>query len=202
MKKILLTTAAAVILSTSSVYAAEGAFFVKANGGWSKLSKIKGLKSKNDAYFGVGAGYYVMDNARVDLTFDHFVNPTHTQKETATQDGVKLKGTVNTLLLNGYVDLFDVDAFKVFVGAGVGAGQVKAKVTVTADGESDSYSAKQKTGLAFAGYVGGSYEFTPGVTGELAYSYRDMGKTKKSKDLDASYSYKGHHVGVGVRFDI
>ena len=74
MKKILLTTAAAVILSTSSVYAAEGDFFVKANGGWSKLSKIQGMKSNNDAFFGVGAVYYVMDNARVDLTFDHFVN--------------------------------------------------------------------------------------------------------------------------------
>ncbi len=201
MKKILLTTAAAVILSTSSVYAAEGAFFVKANGGWSKLSKIKGAKSKNDAYFGVGAGYYVMDNARVDLTFDHLVNPTHTSKETANDWGTKIKGTVNTLLLNGYVDLFDVDAFKVFVGAGVGAGQVKAKVTYIGNGAPSGDTAKQKTGLAFAGYVGGSYEFTPGVTGELAYSYRDMGKTKKAQNLDA-LSYKGHHVGIGVRFDI
>jgi hypothetical protein len=50
---------------------------------------------------GVGAGYYVMDNARVDLTFDHFVNPTHTGKRTingVAYDG-KLKGTINTLLL-------------------------------------------------------------------------------------------------------
>ena len=205
MKKILLTTAVAVILSTSSVYAAEGAFFVKANAGWSKLSKIKGAKSKNDAYFGVGAGYYVMDNARVDLTFDHFVNPTHTGKRTINGVAVdgKLKGTINTLLLNGYVDLFDVDAFKVFVGAGVGVGQVKSKITVTAaNGVSSSDTAKQKTGLAFAGYVGGSYEFTPGVTGELTYSYRDMGKTKKAKTFDESFGYKGHHVGAGVRFDI
>jgi opacity protein-like surface antigen len=193
MKKILLTTAAAVILSTSSVYAAEGDFFVKANGGWSKLSKIQGMKSNNDAFFGVGAGYYVMDNARVDLTFDHFVNPSHKKGV------VKLKGTVNTLLLNGYVDLFDVDAFKVFVGAGVGAAQVKAKKS----GEVlalNNGTAKQKTGLAFAGHLGGAYEFTPGVTGELTYSYRDMGKTKTLNGT--SFSYKGHHVGVGVRFDI
>ena len=60
MKKILLTTAAAVILSTSSVYAAEDMFYVKANVGWSKLTKISGLKSNNDVFFGVGAGYYVM----------------------------------------------------------------------------------------------------------------------------------------------
>ena len=112
---------------------------------------------------------------------------------------MKLKGTVNTLLLNGYVDLFDVDAFKVFVGAGVGAAQVKAKKS----GEVlalNNGTAKQKTGLAFAGHLGGAYEFTPGVTGELAYSYRDMGKTKTLNGT--SFSYKGHHVGVGVRFDI
>ena len=201
MKKILLTTAAAVILSTSSVYAAEDAFYVKAGAAWSKANKIKGAKSKNDASFGVGAGYYVMDNARVDLTFDHFFNPTHTAKETATEAGRKIKGTVNTLLLNGYVDLFDVDAFKVFVGAGVGASQVKAKVTYIGNGAPSSDTAKQKTGLAFAGYVGGSYEFTSGVTGELAYSYRDMGKTKSTKNLSA-FSYRSHNVGAGVRFDI
>ena len=190
MKKILLTTAAAVIISTSSVYAAEDMFYVKANVGWSKLTKIKGMKSKNDVFFGVGAGYYVMDNARVDLTFDHFVNPTHKKAN------AKLKGDVNTLLLNGYVDLFDVDAFKVFIGAGVGAGQVKSKYTIG----NTSITLKQKTNLAFAGYVGGSYEFTPGVSGELTYSYRDMGKTKKVQGESAHY--KGHHVGAGVRFDI
>ena len=193
MKKILLTTAAAVILSTSSVYAAEDMFYVKANVGWSKLTKISGLKSNNDVFFGVGAGYYVMDNARVDLTFDHFVNPTHKK------GNVKLKGDANTLLLNGYVDLFDVDAFKVFVGAGVGAGQVKGKKSGEAI-DANNGTAKQKTGLAFAGYVGGSYEFTPGVTGELAYSYRDLGKTKALNGT--KFAYRGHHVGAGVRFDI
>ncbi len=193
MRKILLTAAAVAVLSTSSAYAMEDMFYVKANVGWSKLTKISALKSNNDVFFGVGAGYYVMDNARVDLTFDHFVNPTHKK------GNVKLKGDANTLLLNGYVDLFDVDAFKVFVGAGVGAGQVKAKKSGEALAVNNG-TAKQKTGLAFAGYVGGSYEFTPGVTGELAYSYRDMGKTKKINGN--GFHYRGHHVGAGVRFDI
>jgi hypothetical protein len=55
----------AVILSTSSVYAAEDMFYVKANVGWSKLTKIKGMKSKNDnighsAHFGGAVGGYVI----------------------------------------------------------------------------------------------------------------------------------------------
>ena len=149
MKKVLLTAAAVSVLATSSAYAMEDMFYVKANVGWSKLNKVTApgakLKSKNDVHFGVGAGYHVMDNARVDLTFDHFVNPVH-KKGTE-----KLKGDINTLLLNGYFDVFNVDAMKVFVGAGVGLGQVKAKYSDSSD--SDSGTAKQKNTFAFAGYV-------------------------------------------------
>ena len=219
MKKILLTTAAVAVLASSSAYAMEDMFYVKANAGWSKLTKVHGLKSENGAFFGVGAGYYVMENVRAEVIFDHFVNPTH--KGTRTVDNVniegfnvngvkfngKVKGEINTLMLNGFVDLFDVDAAKLFVGAGVGASQVKTKATgvATINGANVNVSAKakQKYNLAFAGYVGGSYEFIPGVTGELTYSYRDMGKTKKIKDIgNETVHYKGHHVGVGVRFDI
>ena len=80
MKKVLLTAAAVSVLATSSAYAMENQFYLKANVGWSKLNDYKGggvkLKSKHDVHFGIGAGYHLMENARVDLTFDHFVNPT------------------------------------------------------------------------------------------------------------------------------
>jgi opacity protein-like surface antigen len=212
MKKVLLTAAAVSVLATSSAYAMEDMFYVKANVGWSKLNEVKApgtkLKSNNDVHFGVGAGYHVMDNARVDLTFDHFVNPTH-KKGTE-----KIKGDIKTLLLNGYFDIFNVDGVKVFVGAGVGLGQVKAKYSKSATAATaataailaDSGTAKQTNTFAFAGYVGAGYEFTQGVTGVLTYSYRDMGKTKKytttNKVAGSAVSYKGHHVTAGVRFDI
>ena len=196
MKKVLLTAAAVSVLATSSAYAMENQFYLKANVGWSKLNDYKGggvkLKSKHDVHFGIGAGYHLMENARVDLTFDHFVNPTFKKS------GVKVKGDVNTLLLNGYLDVFDVDAMQVFVGAGVGLGQVKAKVTSSGA----SSSAKKTNTFAFAGYVGTSYKFTQGVTGELSYSYRDMGKTKKFGNGDKGAHFRGHHVTAGVRFDI
>ena len=195
MKKVLLTAAAVSVLATSSAYAMEDMFYVKAQVGWSKLNDYKGsvkFKSENDVHFGVGAGYHVMDNARVDLTFDHFVNPAF-KASTG-----KVKADVNTLLLNGYFDVFTLDAMKVFVGAGVGLGQVSAKLTPTV-GTSTKF--KKANTFAYAGYVGAGYEFTQGVTGELSYSYRDMDKTKKTSGLKA-VSFKGHHVTVGVRFDI
>jgi opacity protein-like surface antigen len=214
MKKILLTSAAVAVLASSSAYAMQDTFYVKAQAGWSKMSKVKfngnKLKSNNDMSFGVGAGYHVMDNVRVDLTFDHFVNPTHKVKKKidTVNESIKAKGDVNSLLINGFVDLFDADMAKMFVGAGVGVSQVKAKTTVSKvdDKTSITLKAKQKYNLAFAAYVGGSYEFTPGVTGELTYSYRDMGKTKKFKDNNndniSAIHYKGHNIGAGVRFDI
>ena len=213
MKKILLTSAAVAVLASSSAYAMQDTFYVKAQAGWSKMSELKiegtKFKSNNDMSFGVGAGYHVMDNVRVDLTFDHFVNPTYKSKDSKILD-FKVKGDVNTLLMNGFVDLFDADVAKVFAGAGVGVSQVKAKMTATLDGKElqGSDKAKQKYNLAFAAYLGTSYEFTPGVTGELTYSYRDMGKTKKFKDSDGNTAgagtlhYKGHNIGAGVRFDI
>tara|TARA_B110000503_G_C7137123_1_gene409296 strand:- start:208 stop:846 length:639 start_codon:yes stop_codon:yes gene_type:complete len=212
MKKILLTSAAVAVLASSSAYAMQDTFYVKAQAGWSKMSKALDAKANNDVSFGVGAGYHVMDNVRVDLTFDHFVNPTYKSKDSKILD-FKVKGDVNTLLMNGFVDLFDADVAKVFAGAGVGVGQVKAKTTgtvthpLTGAKKSITTKAKQKYNLAFAAYLGTSYEFTPGVTGELTYSYRDMGKTKKFKDATTGKSggtlhYKGHNIGAGVRFDI
>ena len=59
-----------------------------------------------------------------------------------------------------------------------------------------------KFNFAYALHLGASTEFAPGVSGELTYSYRDMGKFKTPKDVPSLGSLKGHHVAAGVRFDI
>ena len=235
MKKLLLTTAAAAMLVTSSAYAAEGDFYVKANSGWTKLKNITSgdsiidsnstkVKSQNSGYVGVGAGYHIMDNVRVDLTYDHFFNPDYKMSQDFLIRGqnisthVKIKGKIDTLLLNAFVDVYDIDAFKIFVGAGVGGSNIKAKMKIAAknnDADREGafhYKAKAKKTVAYAVYLGASYEFAPCVTGELTYSYRDMGKTKnmhethlpegqESKVLDnSSVHYKGHNIGAGIRF--
>ena len=218
MKKLLLTVAAVSVLATSSAYAMENKFYVKANVGWSKFNQIKAdtflgtikAKSNNDVHVGIGAGYNVMDNFRVDLTFDHYVNPTHKWSKSANggSGSVKLKSDVNTLLLNGFFDIFEVDAMKIFVGAGIGASQLKGKITgsgtVNGVTRSASFKIKQEYKFAFAGYVGAGYEFTDGVTGELSYSYRNLGKLgKDGKNSDDNpFEIRGHHVTAGVRFDI
>jgi len=206
MKKILLTTAAAAVLATSSAYAAEGDFYGRANVGFSKFSQVKQdgdkYKSENTGFFGVAGGYYLMNNVRAELAVDHFFNPTHKRSENNVK--VKFKGQVTTLLVNAYVDLFDVSVAKVFAGAGVG--MARNQVKATASGSSISIKSKTANVFSYALHLGASTEFAPGIHGELVYSYRDMGKTKKTKKVNVgtlnSIAYKAHNVAAGVRFDI
>ncbi len=208
MKKILLAAATVATLASSCAYAAEDTFYLKGQVGWDKLNKIKGLKSKNNVFLGLGVGYYVMDNVRADLTWDHYFDPKH--KGTASVNGVnvsntKLKSKADTLMINGFVDLFDVSVAKVFAGAGIGMSMIKGKVTAPAldTVPAISESTKKKNNFAYAVHLGAATEFAPGVNGELTYSYRDMGKFKKKKDSNLSFSaLKGHHVAAGVRFDL
>ncbi len=205
MKKILLTTAAALTIATSTVYAAEDTFYVKGQIGWDKLAKIQKAKSTNDVFLGLGVGYYVMDNVRADLTFDHYVNPRY--KISNTENNVKftrkVKAHADTLMVNGFVDLFDVSVAKIFAGAGVGMSMLSGKDTVNgSDGSTTSMKFKKKNNFAYAVHLGASTEFSSGINGELTYSYRNLGKMKGPKNEKSAGTVKGNHIAAGVRFDI
>ena len=193
MKKIILSAIASTCFLTSAANAVESDFFVKANLAYSKLNKTSGAKSKNDIAFGVGLGYNYLDNVRIDLTFDHFVNPKFKSKSKT------ISGDLNTLLLNAFVDLADISLAKIFAGAGIGVGQAQAKISGDAD-PAENGKAKKKYGMAYALYLGTGVEFAPGITAEVTYSYRHMGETKKINGSDVKF--EGQQLGAGVRFDL
>ncbi|MFK7974276.1 MAG: hypothetical protein AB8B66_05390 [Rickettsiaceae bacterium] len=245
MKKLLLTTAAAAILASSSAYAATGDFYLKANAGWSQLNNLDGKldlkddnnlyqdikedtksKAKNTGFAGVAVGYYMMDNVRFDLAYDHFFDSSmkgtlESTKPTAGGNGrihtilhnkVKLK--LDSLLLNFYVDMLDLNAVKIFAGAGAGVSRYSAKITAsgTQGGRNNigmnnllktfNVSRKIKTSndLAYALYLGASTEFTDGVHGdELTYSFRDFGEIKV---LGERQRIRSNQVSGGIRFDL
>ncbi|KAF9758277.1 putative adhesin [Nosema granulosis] len=186
MKKLLVTVIAVSIFANVPASAADSNFFIKANAGFSKLNKISNLKSENSSFIGAGVGYNIMDNVRADIMFDHFVNPTFKAQ------GKKTKADINTFLLNGYIDLFDISITKLFVGTGAGIAHTKIK-------KINSVSAKSTAGnnFSYAAYIGVSTEFVPSFHGELVYSWRDFA-VQKDNDL----GLKGHHVAAGIRFDI
>ncbi|PCJ27129.1 MAG: hypothetical protein COA94_04220 [Rickettsiales bacterium] len=193
MKKILLTAMATTMLASPSAYAMEDVFYIKANAGLSQLSKIQTLKSKNKLFFGAGIGYNVIDSVRIELMLEHFSDPLHKKGD------VKLQGKANTLMFNGLVNIFDAHLVNIFVGAGAGFSEVSA----VKSGETDAANngeIKKKHNLAFAGYLGASWELGGTASLEITYSYRDLGKTRQLNEK--SFHYKGHHLSAGLRFDI
>jgi opacity protein-like surface antigen len=216
MKKMILAAAASAAILTSTAFAMEDQFYVKVEGGATMLNntKVNGLKMKSNTagIFGAGVGYYVMENVRTELTLDFIVNPRskHNSLEGKETLRIKQKGDVASLLLNGYVDLYDAGAFKFYAGAGVGVAQVRAKFTsaLTITGgstEQKSVKTKKATNFAYQVGAGASAAVAEGVKVELGYSWRDYGKTK-SKIVDGEAlgktHYRGHNIIAGVRFDI
>jgi opacity protein-like surface antigen len=193
MKKFLTTTTiVATILATTGAKALENNFFAKVNLGYSKMGNSLNLKSEDATFWGLGAGCYIMDNVRADLTFDHFVKPIFRS------NGKKVTGEVDTLLLNGFIDLFDIVITKVFIGAGIGGSKVQANFSGNAFPKNGS--SKTRYNLSYAAYLGCSVEFIPGVIGEVAYSYRDMGKSKDYYSNEIQF--KGSQIAVGLRLSL
>ena len=200
------------MLSTTAFADAENMFYVKANAGANWMNKVttEGIKTKTKAapIFLLGVGYYAMDNVRADLTIEMISNPV--LKGTGTIQGTKVsvkhKGQVGALMVNGYVDMFDVSVAGIFAGAGVGVARVKAKSSADVNGTTvSSNSTKNATNVAYQLTLGAAAEVAPGVKAELAYSWRDYGKTGKYKGSNSTakkIAFRGHNVMAGVKFDL
>lgn len=221
MKKLLLTAASAAVLSTSVLSTAfadvENMYYLKANAGGNMMNKTTDkwsglkLKSKTAAIFGFGAGYYLMDNVRTDLSLE-FVSSPELKKSGNFSNGhsgsAKHKGEVMALMVNAYVDMFDISVAKVFAGLGVGMSQVKEKVSIvdnTDSRQSGDASSKKNNNVAYQLTLGTSSEVAPGVNAELAYSWKDFGKTKAKSGDDSwagTTNYRGHNLMAGIRFDL
>ena len=220
MRKLLLIAATTAAISGTSVFAApnaENMFYLKAGAGADWMRKIKiddklHAKSKVAPIFMLGAGYYFMDNLRGDLTLEIVANPKNKiNKKTATESwNHKISSKVGALMLNGYVDMFDVSIAGIFAGAGVGISRVKTKIngeyTDLESGEKqpEKGSTKNKHNLAYHATVGAAAELGEGVQGELAYSWRDYGKTGKWKNTTQKNKLRlrGHNVTASVVFGL
>jgi opacity protein-like surface antigen len=225
MKKIALIAATTALLSSTALaVSTPDTFYVRGdvgvnmtNGITDKSTDLK-LKSKVAPIFNVGVGYNVQDNMRADLTFT-YTNPELKKSGTASVSSqysghsvsIKHKGTAYALLLNGYVDnIVQAGDFGLFAGAGVGMSQLKEKISLTdstMSAWSGSVSTKKASNFAYQLTAGGTYDFGNSMKGELAYSWRDFGKTKSLSPADWGYNlsktvYRGNNLTLGIRADL
>lgn len=223
MRKTILLLATAASFNASTSFATENTFYVKANAGYSKLVDIKienedgkklgKFKSKDGGvFFGLGAGYYLMDNVRVDLVFDYFLDKSH-KRSWSDPDGdfgdTKVTGNISTLTLNGYVDLFDISNIKIFTGVGCGLSQTKGKGTYSSringeNQETEKIKFKTSNNFTYALHLGASTKIMDNFHTELTYSFRGFGdlKYKGENGSKLNLPYKGHNIALGVRYDV
>lgn len=200
-------------------------FFIRASVGSGVLNKVKhgDLSLKPQAYgtVAVGLGYYLLDNLRTDITFEHHFKPlfkktcNRYEDEERTYKYLNFKQKIDnlsTLMLNTDFDIIQLYRTKFFIGAGVGMAQHKTKYIIKGIADDDDIinltaSTKFSRNFAYSARAGVSYIFTHGVNAELIYSWKDYGKTKPKKDEDGEDTsrkihYRGHNLSVGLRLDI
>lgn len=210
--------------SSMPALAMENLWYLKVNAGAvifdSQKDKPTGIKMKSNTGFTgeIGAGYYIMDNLRTDFTVG-LVTSNHLKKSANDKKGdrvsVKHRPNIVSFLLNGYVDVVDLNMFKVFAGAGIGAAMVKEKISYAyadpaiAATKSGKVNVKNKTNFAYQLSLGTSFEVAQGVKAELVYSWRDYGKTKTKAVTKNGESarfggtrYRGSNLMAGLRFDM
>lgn len=197
-------------VATVTTVTTENQFYGKIEGGVSFLDRTKDttfqvkMKGRQAEIFGVGAGYYI-DNFRTDLTFHMLANSALKKTFNYQNCGplsIKHKGKVLSVLLNGYVDLFDLNGAKIFAGAGLGWGKVKEKILLERAGIVNTVSSKVKNNLAYQLSLGGTVDLNEAVKGELSYSWRDFGKSKKivhSGLEGGKTAYRAHNIMLGLR---
>lgn len=129
------------------------------------------------------------------------------------------KASITSLIANIYLNVIDVGLVKIFTGIGAGAANLSEKVSfrgiqtgfvqgqqITESKPYDYWvNTKNSTNFVYSLTLGASIPLNAKIDAEIAYSFRDYGKTASSKILEnemAKSDYKGHHFLVGIKYSL
>jgi opacity protein-like surface antigen len=134
--------------------------------------------------------------------------------DTVISTSISRKPTINAFMVNGTVDLYELNRVKFFIGAGLGLAQVKEKITLATsiriNGKdigivSGSASTKKANNFAYSLTAGTAVKVNDRATIELAYGWKDFGKTKslKFQGIEVGKTpFRSHTLSAGIRVDI
>jgi opacity protein-like surface antigen len=189
IKKLALTAVVASALFSSSSYAEENIFYVKAEGGLnffpeSKVTSTADNKSVDTKFkssmggsASFGVGYYVMDNLRTELSLKYPFISELKANEKDNKDTFAPKSMA--VFLKGYVDLYDFEVGKISIGAGLGWTQTSAELKTKDEANKDvTYKFDKKNGLGFGAGTRVSYNISEAVALEVGYDWTMYGKPK------------------------
>ncbi len=222
IKKLALTAVVASALFSSSSYAEENMFYIKAEGGLNffPASKVtdsvegKSIDEKFKSSMGgsasFGVGYYVMDNLRTEISLKYpFISEAKANEKDSKST---FKPSSMGVFLKGCVDVYDFEVGKISIGAGLGWTQVSAEGSyVDTDGQNIKYKLAKKNNIGFGAGTRVSYNVSDAVALEVGYEWTMYGKAKDLVEKDRlttkevttkSPSVQTHELAFGLRFAI
>lgn len=188
----------------------------------SDINFILDQRANPSATLGVGIGYYTNSFSRVDLVFENsninFAtkgNNFHFADDNILNSGnrsIKRTTNIQSIMLNGYIDIIKASNFKVFLGSGIGSSKIKEKIvdsfestitnghTITLPTIFTSKANKNKKSFSYAFTGGTDISICNGFNIELSYSWKYSGKVKT--DDNKKNKYQGHNLSLAARFDL
>jgi opacity protein-like surface antigen len=179
-------------------------------------------KSNPSSTLGVGIGYYTNSFSRIDFVFENSnINFATKGNNFEFLDGnllntgtrsIKRTTNIQSIMLNGYIDIIKGSKFKVFLGAGAGSSKIKEKTfdrfentitnghTITLPTIFTSKANKNKKAFSYAFTVGTDISVCKNFNIEVAYIWKYSGKVKT--DTNRSNKYQGHNLSLATRFDL
>lgn len=201
--------------------AEEGTLYVKVNTGVGRVPEASSTKQEEDGdfgagqklkpekllFYGIGAGYYLTDNVRGEIVLNNYLRSNYKSDRINTTNNISDKLTIDasSALLNCLIDFYEMDSVKLFTGAGLGIANISGKYTQSLKGTIvlDQQKFKAKYGFAYALYMGVIVNVTSNVDIDLSYSFRDLGKLNKAKEIfKKDVNFRGHYASLGFNFNL
>ncbi len=194
---------ASIITSASLAHASD--FYIKPMLGRMHSEKVLGLQAKPVVLPGIGVGYNLKDNMRIDLTLYHLSNLKHTTtlKSGCGNNGseepnsgliasnqICLHTKITTIKINFFVDVAEVNDSKLYLGFGIGESRI---ISYSSFGEEET-KPTTKYSLAYAFYSGLAHRVQDNVIVEAGYSYKHFNED--------TYNHKGHVLTTCLRIEL
>ena len=177
------------IILPSVAFAIDCPLYVKATIGGEYL---KGTTDRYNfaPFIAIGPGLHITKDFRTDLMLEYHFNPL------VKQNGVRKRGNLSSLMLNGYIDVFNFGLGRIFVGAGAGFAQIEGRGLFPIGTRLKNFD-----NLTYSLMAGVTSKISEKISLDLTYSWKDFGKTK-AKDVTAkAIPFRGHFATFGIRFD-
>ena len=147
--------------------------------------------------FETAVGTKITDNFRAEFAYAWRGGSKKTEKDV---DGkASVEPTVQSYMINGYVDLPTDAEIRPYLGVGIGLGKTKYDMSYT-DYTDPEFSGKlhpSKTKFAYSLSAGLTYEATKALSWDLGYRFADFGSFSFDGD---KFKTKAHEIVFGARF--